>query len=182
MGFAECGANVRIYDGARIIGAEFISIGDNVIIDDFVMIQARVPSVIGSHVHIASFASITGGGRFVLSDFCGLSSGVRLLTGSEDFLGGGLTNPTIPPEFRDVRREGVVLGRHAIVGANAVVLPGVTVGAGAAVAAGSVVNRALDDWAIYAGAPARRVKARMQETILAAEQALHEKSPFKRHL
>lgn len=61
-GFRKVGSNVRIFPGAKVIGREHISIGDNVIIDDFVFIYATAPMFIGSYVHIASFSSITGGG------------------------------------------------------------------------------------------------------------------------
>ncbi|WP_462379133.1 acyltransferase [Pseudomonas sp. Marseille-QA0892] len=178
-GFRSVGNNVRIYEGAKIFGREHIYICDNVIIDDFVFIYATAPLFIGSHVHIASFTSITGGGVVILEDFCGLSSGVRITSGSEDFLGGGLTNPTVPDRFRKVHRAFVHIGRHAIVGANAVILPGVTVAGGCAVGAGSVVSKRLDAWGIYVGAPARRIKSRPSELILANETMLMQQCPFE---
>ncbi|HEY9133863.1 MAG TPA: acyltransferase [Dyella sp.] len=180
LGFRKVGRNVKIYAGAKILGAEYMVLGDNIIIDDFVMIYARAHSYIGSHVHIASFCSITGGGEFILGDFSGLSSGVRVITGSDDFLGGGLTNPTIPDAYRSVARSHVSIGRHAIVGANAVILPGVDIGDGTAVGAGSLVNRSLQPWGVYVGSPARRVRERPSDTILAQEAALAASHPFVR--
>ncbi len=179
LGLRQLGRNVRIYSGAKIIGAEFITLGDNVIIDDFVMIYATAPTIIGSHVHIASFCSITGGGELRMGDFSGLSSGVRIVTGSDDFLGEGLTNPTVPAEFRQVLRSHVDIGRHAIIGANSVILPGRSIGEGAAVGAGSVVNHDLAAWGIYAGSPARRIRERPSATILAQEIALQAAHPFQ---
>jgi acetyltransferase-like isoleucine patch superfamily enzyme len=179
FGFRRLGRNVRIYSGAKIIGAEFITLGDNVIIDDFVLIYARAPTIIGSHVHIASFCSLTGGGELRLGDFSGLSSGVRVVTGSDDFLGGSLTNPTVPSEFRQVLRSHVNIGRHAIVGANTVLLPGCTIGEGAAVGAGSLVNRDLAPWGVYVGSPARRIRERPRAQILAQEVALQATHPFQ---
>ncbi|HEX7817098.1 acyltransferase [Dyella sp.] len=179
LGFRKIGRNVKIYAGARILGAEHLTLGDNIIIDDFVMIYARAPSVIGSHVHVASFCSITGGGEFVLGDFSGLSSGVRIITGSDDFLGGGLTNPTIPEGYRSVMRSHVMVGRHALIGTNTVVLPGVEIGDGTAVGAASLVNRDLQPWGVYVGAPARRVRDRPSEAILAQEAALAASHPFE---
>lgn len=171
-GFRALGDNVKIYPGAKVYGREFISIGSNVIIDDVVFIYATAPLYIGSYVHISSFCSISGGGTVVLEDFSGLSSGVRVVCGSDDFLGGGLTNPTVPAEYRNTRRSFVHLGRHAIVGANAVILPGVTVGEGTAVGSGSVISKSLEPWGVYAGLPARRIKARPHEVILESERAL----------
>lgn len=178
-GFREVGSNVRIFPGAKVFGREHISIGDNVIIDDFVFIYATAPMFIGSYVHIASFSSITGGGVVVLEDFSGLSSGVRITSGSEDFLGGGLTNPTVPEKYRKVYRSFVRVGRHAIIGANAVVLPGVTVGEGCAVGSGSVVNKSLEPWGVYVGSPARRIKARPADIIAERERELQAERPFE---
>jgi acetyltransferase-like isoleucine patch superfamily enzyme len=179
LGFRQIGRNVRIYQGAKIIGAEFITLGDNIIIDDFVFIYAYAPTVIGSHVHIASFCSLVGGGELSIGDFCSLSSGVRLLTGSDDFGGGGLTNSTIPAEFRRVSRSYIHIGRHSMIGTNAVVLPGTRIGEGSAVGACSLVNRDLAPWGIYAGSPARRIRDRPSEQILAQEAKLQAAHPFQ---
>jgi acetyltransferase-like isoleucine patch superfamily enzyme len=180
LGFHQAGRNVRIYAGAKIIGAEFISLGDNIIIDDFVFIYANAPTVIGSHVHIASFCSLVGGGELRIGDFCSLSSGVRVLTGTDDFGGSGLTNSTIPPEFRHVSRSYVHIGRHTMVGTNTVVLPGTRIGEGCAIGACSLVNRDLAPWGIHVGSPARRIRERRSEQILAQEAELQMTHPFQR--
>ena len=143
------------------------------------MIYALAPTIIGSHVHIASFCSLVGGGELRIGDFCALSSGVRVVTGSDDFLGGSLTNPTVPAEFRQVLRSHVNIGRHAIVGANTVLLPGCHIGEGAAVGAGSLVNRDLAPWGVYVGSPARRIRERPSAQILAQEAALQATYPFQ---
>lgn len=179
MGFKQVGENVRIYPGAKILGCEHIHIGSNVIIDDFVLIYATAPLYIGSYVHIASFTSIAGGGEVVLEDFSGLSSGVRIICGSEDFLGGGLTNPTVPLHYRKVHRSFVRLGRHAIVGANSIILPGVTVGEGAAVGANSLVNKSLAPWGVYFGNPVRLLRPRESAEILRLERELMNEFPFE---
>jgi galactoside O-acetyltransferase len=171
-GFKSLGNNVKIYPGAKLFGREYISIGDNVIIDDFVLIYATAPIFIGSYVHIASFTSITGGGVVVLEDFSTISSGVRICSGSDDFHGGGMTNSTIPDKYRSVSRSHVHIGRHAIVGANSVILPCVTLAEGVAVGAGSVVTQSLDAWAVYAGSPARKLKDRPSAVILGSAQVL----------
>lgn len=163
---------VKTYPTTKIVGAERIRFGKNVIVDDFVFICAMDEFVIGDYVHIACFTSIIGGGRFHMGDFAGLATGCRIITGSDDFLGGGLTNPTIPSEFRSVERSHVTIGKHAILGANVVVLPGVTIGEGCAVAAGSTVSKNLDPWYVYAGSPARKIKPRPSEKILEYEGRL----------
>ena len=170
--FARQGADVAIYPYARIVGRDRIAIGSNVIIDDFVFIGPHAQLTIGSHVHIAAHASITGGGTCVIADFAGVSSGARILSGTDDFSGDGLTGPTIPIEFRNVERGTVTIESHVVVGANAVVLPNVTIGEGATVGAGSVVTRSLEPWYIYVGAPARPLRPRRRDIVLASEREL----------
>ena len=148
--FRALGTDVTVYEGVRIIDPEHTVLGSHVIIDDFVFLGTHQDLVIGNYVHIAGHSSITGGGCCVMCDFSGLSGGVRVITGSDDFLGGGLTNPTVPAELRAVRRGTVLIGAHAIIGANAVILPDVKVAEGAAVGAGSVVTKDLEPWGVYA--------------------------------
>jgi acetyltransferase-like isoleucine patch superfamily enzyme len=173
--FSYLGKNVTIHPWAKILGSANVVIGSNVIIDDFVFIGNHEELIVGNHVHIAAHASITGGGSCFLSDFCGVSSGARILTGSDDFSGAALTGPTIPPEFRCVVRGSVTVGAHVVIGANSVVLPNVRIGVGAAVGAGSVVTRDLEPWTIYAGVPARPLKTRLKDPVLEAEQQLFAK-------
>jgi galactoside O-acetyltransferase len=166
------GEDVRIYELTRITAPERITIGDHVIVDDFVFLQGGEGLEIGSYVHLASFTSVTGGGAAVIGDFAGLAAGVRVLTGSDLADGSGMVGPQIPPRLRAVERARTVIGPYAFLGANAVVLPGVTVGAGAVLAAGAVASRDLEPWTIYAGAPARAVRERPKETILAHARTL----------
>ncbi|MDY7560789.1 acyltransferase [Pseudomonas sp. 10B1] len=177
-GFKSLGKNVKIYPSAKIIGREYISVADNVIIDDFVFIHATAPIFIGSYIHIASFTSITGGGVIVLEDFSTLSSGVRIFSGSDDFHGGGMTNSTIPDRYRSVSRTHVHVGRHVIIGTNSVILPSVKLAEGVAVGAGAVVTRSLDAWGVYVGSPAHRLKDRPSKIILDHEQALIDEGLF----
>ena len=164
---------VQVFSFTKVIGVKNIEFGFPVLLDDFVFIDASSGrGRFGSHVHIASFSSITGGGDFVLENFCGLASGVRIVTGSDDFKGHGFGNPTVPDRFRNVKRGIVRLNRFSIIGANAVILPNVTVGEGASVAAGSTVSKDLEPWGIYVGN--RRVGERNRDAILASHQLFME--------
>ena len=171
-GFRACGADVQIYPRAHIVSPEAISIGDSVIIDDFVFLVGGADTRIGSFVHLASFSSYLGRGRLVIEDFVSVSSGARLYTGIDDFLGGSLVGPGVPAPYRQPTRSFLHMGKHALVGANAVVFPGVTLGEGCAVGALSLVNQDCEPWTVYGGVPARPLKARRKERVLELEAEL----------
>lgn len=172
LGFANVGQDVMVWPLAKIVSPEAISIGDSVIIDDFVFLMAGKRTSIGSFVHIASFTSITGGGEFVMEDFTTLSSGVRVFTGNEDYSGGCLTGSGVPIPYRVPIRSFVYIRKHAIVGAQSVILPGVTIGEGAVVGANSLVKKDCAPWTTYAGSPARAIKSRPKARILRLEAQL----------
>jgi acetyltransferase-like isoleucine patch superfamily enzyme len=170
--FSRRGADVTIWPMAKVITPETISLGDSVIIDDFVLMMGGRKTVIGSFIHIASFTSITGGGEFVMEDFATLSSGIRVFTGTDDFLGNYLTNSAVPYPYRQPERTFVKIEKHVIVGANSVILPGVAIGEGAAIGANSLVLKDCEPWTIYVGSPARPLKPRRRDKIIELESQL----------
>jgi acetyltransferase-like isoleucine patch superfamily enzyme len=172
--FARIGQDVTIWPLAKIISPETISLGDSIIIDDFVFLAGGRRTVIGSFVHIAAFALIVGGGEFIIEDFSGISGGVKVYTGNDDYLGGCLTGPTVPYPYRVPIRSFVHLHKHAIIGANSVVLPGVTIGEGAVVGANCLVTRDCEPWTLYVGSPAKPLRLRPKEKILELEARLRQ--------
>jgi galactoside O-acetyltransferase len=170
--FAKVGKDVTIWPLAKVVAPEVISIGNSVIIDDFMLLMGGQKTTIGDFVHIASFTSITGGGEFLMEDFSGLSGGIRVYTGNEDYSGGYLTNPTVPFPYRVPIRSFVSIRKHAIVGANAVILPGVVIGEGAVVGANSLVTKDCKPWTVYVGSPAKELRSRPCERILSLEAQL----------
>ena len=174
LGFADVGQDVIVWPLAKIVSPEMISIGNSVIIDDFVFLMGGQRASIGSFVHIASFTSVTGGGQLAMEDFSGLSGGIRLYTGNEDYSGNCLTNPAVPYPYRMPVRSFVTIKKHAIVGANAVILPGVTIGEGAVIGANSIVSRDCEPWTIYVGSPAKPLRSRPKDRILEMERKLRE--------
>jgi galactoside O-acetyltransferase len=162
----------KIYDYVKVINSQNLTLGKNSQIDDFVFLNAGEKTVIGDFVHIACFCSIIGGGEFYMDDFSGLSAGCRIITGSDDFFGGGLTNPTIPDKYTNVKRSKIHIGKHAIIGTNVTILPGVSIGEGVAVAAGAIVRKNLEAWTIYAGVDCKPIKKRPNKKINELEQKL----------
>lgn len=162
----------KIYELAKIINPDKLEIGDFSQIDDFVFLNAGQGTLLGRFVHIASFCSVIGGGSLIMEDFSGLSAGCRIITGSDDFCGGALTNPTVPKKYTKVTKGTVRIGKHAILATNVIVFPNVTIGAGAAVGAGAIVRKNLEPWTIYAGFDCRAIKKRDSKTVCELEKRL----------
>jgi len=172
--YKSVGEDVTIYPLAKIISPEVISLGNHIVIDDFVFIGKHLALFIGNHIHIASFTSITGGGEAFLEDYVCISSGIRLFSGTEDpYL---LNNPTIPDEFRGVRRSFIRLGKYVFVGANAIVLPDNDIPEGTIIGAGALVlaDSTLEPWSVYVGVPVKKIGTRPKRPVLEAQARLEE--------
>jgi len=166
-GFRSLGRNVRIARTCSIIGAENITIGDNVRIDGYCTIVAAGKGYInlGSYIHIGGYCALLAAEGIVMEDLTTISWGIKIFTRSDDFSGNHMTNPTVPSKYTGIKGGTVTLKRHSLVGANSIILPEVTVGEGVAVGALSMVNKNLDDWGIYAGTPAKRIKDRSRNLL-----------------
>ncbi len=178
IGFKAVGENVRIAKNCTIIGLENIEIGSNVRIDGYCSIIASGSGFvkIGSFVHIAGYCGIYARNGVVLEDFSGLSSGVKIYTGTDDYSGRTLTNPTVPAKYTGVTFGRVTLRRHVIVGAGTVILPRVTANEGASVGALSLVTKDLEPWSIYSGTPARKLRDRSKDLLELEQKLLAEMS------
>ena len=101
LGLKKYGRNVKISRHASIYGAQNISIGDNVRIDDFCILSGHIE--LGSYIHIAAYSALYGGeaGIFI-SDFANLSSRISVYSVSDDYSGTTLTSPMIPDKNKHV--------------------------------------------------------------------------------
>jgi dTDP-4-amino-4,6-dideoxy-D-glucose acyltransferase len=166
MGFRHLGVDVSISDKASFHGIDRIAVGDQTRIDDFCVLSAGIGGIeIGRHVHIACFSSLIGAGKIRVEDYANLSARVSVFSSSDDYSGETMTNPTIPPSFKNVSHGPVSIGRHVIIGAGSVVLPNVTVADGCAIGALSLVNRNCAEFTVYAGIPAKRLKPRSKRIL-----------------
>jgi len=169
----RCGKNVIIRPLAKIANPEVVEIGDNAIVDDFTLLIGGKGMKIGRNTHIASFVSVIGGGIFELGDFAGVSAGSRIITGSDDFSGASMTNPSIPEKYKPKLHQGFVkIGNHAVLGTNTVVHPDVTIGEGAVTGSHTLVVKDLKPWTIYFGIPAREHRKREKGLLKLEKQYL----------
>lgn len=166
--FRSIGRNVLIKKNVGMFFIENISIGSNVRIDDNVIIVAskkRSPVKIGNNVHIASNCYLAGSHGIEMMDFTGLAPGVLIFSGSDDYSGKKLTNPTVGKPYTGGKSGKVILCKHVIIGANSVVLPNVKIKEGSSVGALSLVNKDLNSWGIYFGIPVKKIKSRYKNIL-----------------
>ena len=162
--FKKLGNNVLISKSATLYKTEQISISNNSRIDDFCALSGEI--TIGMNVHITVHCSITASlSPIIIEDFVGIAANCHIFSSMDDFLGIGLTNPTVPMEFRNVSHGPVKISKHSIVGVGSVIFPNVIVGEGCAIGAMTLVNKSIDPWGVYVGIPAIRIKDRSKKLL-----------------
>lgn len=167
MGFAKIGSNILISKKASFYRCDKISIGSNVRIDDFCVLSAGDGGIfIQDFIHIAVYSSLIGKECITISNFANISSKVSIYSSNDDYSGLFMSNPMVPTKFTNVKNGRVLIGEHAIIGCGAVILPDVKINKGAVVGALSVVKQDCDEFAIYAGVPARFIKARSRDLLV----------------
>lgn len=169
------GKNVIIGRTVRIRYPELVEIADNVIIDDFTYISTALK--LEAYVHISSGAKIIGGRSCTVQfgSFSTLAPNVVLAAGSDDYEA-GLATPLVDAKFKgNVEYGDILIGRHCIVGAGSVVMPSVKLNEGSALGALSLAKSDLEAWTLYAGIPARAIKARDKNKILQLEKEFSKK-------
>jgi len=135
---------------------------------------------VGARTMIDAFVKIKpagGMGDVVIGADCAINSGTVIYTGNGVTIGDAVaiaanctlapTNHAVADATRRIRDQGfqaskggIVIEEDAWLGANVVVLDGAVIRKGAVIAAGSVVRGEVPAYAIYAGAPARRIGQR----------------------
>lgn len=119
------------------------------------------------------------GDRLVIGRYCALARGVSfLMNGANHAMDGFSTYPFaifgegwgVGPddeEFTAGHRGDTVVGNDVWIGREATILPGVTIGDGAIVGAKAVVASDVPPYAIVVGNPARVVRMRFPEKVIA---------------
>jgi virginiamycin A acetyltransferase len=118
------------------------------------------------------------GDRLVIGKFCALARGVKfIMNGANHALGGFSTFPfyifgngwePAAPQPGDLPYKGdAVVGNDVWLGYDVLVMPGVTIGDGAVVAARAVVTGDVPPYSIVGGNPARAVKRRFPDDVVA---------------
>lgn len=164
----EHGKDVYISSNVEIRYPGLISVGSHVAVDSGFYITT--PAEIGDYIHIGPYVKVIGGkkGLLKMGNFTNIAAGSIIISGSDSFLGEGLVSaPGIPDEFKNkVIIEPVIFEDFANVGVHCVIFPGVTLARGCVIGANSLVKENTKPWTIYAGNPAKPMKAREKKNIL----------------
>ncbi|HMC75774.1 MAG TPA: acyltransferase [Vicinamibacterales bacterium] len=175
-----CGRNVIFGQNVVLRHPHKIRIGDNVVIDDNCLVDAKGDGnrgiTIGSGVFVGrnTILSCKGGDIEIAAGAnigfnCEIFSASRVTIGRDTLLAaycyviGGdhdFGDPAAAVLAQGRRSAGVAIGDGAWLGAGAKILDGVTIGDRAIVGAGAVVREAVPSGAIAVGIPARVVGQR----------------------
>ena len=185
------GQGAVIDAGVRILNPQFVSIGDNTWIDNYVVILAGPPAepggpmkrkpnprfthsegdvVIGCNCHVAMFVVLQGHGGLSIGDNSGVASGCLLYSLSHHY-----NNPHDPNDRtlfkfspmaagteQSLIVSPVVMERDTALGLNSVILPGGVIGEGSWVGVNSLVLGEIPPFSIASGSPARVIKRRQE--------------------
>jgi len=140
--------------------------GDHVAVDKGFYCTTKL--AVGDYVHIGPYVGVIGSkeSNLILGNFCFIAIGSKVIAGSDDYMSSNLIGPLIPKNLKKVILSTVKFEDYSGCGANCIIMPGVVLSEGSLLLAGSVLNKDTKPWMIYAGNPARIIKARDREKVL----------------
>lgn len=187
--FRHMGRNVKIDTGVQILNPEWITVGDDCLIDKNVILMAgpvrdggrkvtRRPNpnfkheegelVLGHGVHLAKNTVVSGHGGVYIGDYSCVATGGHVYSVSHHYRNLGdpsdtyfyKTNNAAPDEEQTLVVGPVVIEENTGVAALGIVMVGVTVGHDSYPVAYSLVMEDVPPYAISRGQPAKPVKLR----------------------
>lgn len=137
-----------MYRGAKIGLNPFIDIG--------VIVKTPQRLVLGSNVVISCYTILTAGGDIRIDDDVMIGYNCNILSQNHMIP----ENRTESIRFSGHNCKPVWIKKGAWIASNVTILPGITIGEGAVVAAGAVVTKDVEEYTIYAGVPAKKIRTR----------------------
>ncbi|NKQ38612.1 MAG: acyltransferase [Methanosarcinales archaeon] len=155
--FRRLGKDIVFEKNVLVFHPENIEIGDNVYIGHYTILKGyhKNSMVIDDHTWIGQQCFFHSAGGLRIGKAVGVGPKVTILTSQHQTL-----DRNIPVYFSPLEFAEVVLEDGCDIGAGVIILPGVRVGEGAIVGAGAVVTHDIPPYEIWAGVPARRIRAR----------------------
>lgn len=174
------GRNVSFGQGIVLRHPWKIRIGDDVVVDDYVLLDAKGETNHGIDVGNGAFLGrgtilSCKNGDIVLGDHANIGFHSEIFSGSSVrvgrhglfaaytyLVGGGheFERVDVPVIEQARASKGIVLGDNVWLGTGAKVLDGVTIGSNVVVGANAVVSESLADGVVAAGIPAKVLRAR----------------------
>jgi acetyltransferase-like isoleucine patch superfamily enzyme len=174
------GRNVVFGQGVTLRHPAKIRIGDDVVIDDLVLLDAKGDDnqgieigsgsfigrgtilsckngdiVLGDHANLGFHCEIFSGSRVTVGRYGLFAANVYLVGGGHDW-----DAPDVPVIEQPRSSKGIALGENVWLGTGARVLDGVHIGNRVVVGANAVVTGDLPDAAVAAGVPAKVLRSR----------------------
>jgi acetyltransferase-like isoleucine patch superfamily enzyme len=174
------GRNVTFGHGVVLRHPGKVHLGDDVIVDDLVVLDAKGTSndgirvgqgvflgrgtilsckdgdiVLGDHVNLGFHCEVFSGSKVVVGRY-GLFAAQTYLVGG----GHAFDKDGVPVVAQDRTSRGITLGENVWLGTGVKVLDGITIGDDVVVGAGAVVTEDLPRGAVAAGVPARILRNR----------------------
>lgn len=168
-------------------------LGDDVIIDNDVVLKQQDYTFIGNHVaidkgfycttkitlgnyiHISPYVTCIGGkdAEFKALGFNNIMAGARIVCGSDRFDDSGLFGAMIPKELKGNQIiKPVIMEQFSNIGTNSIVLAGSILRKGVLLTAGSLLIGDTEEWGVYKGNPAKLVKKLKGDKILESAKKL----------
>lgn len=131
------------------VGAEF---------NQFCIVRGKQFITMGEDVWIGYFTLIDGSGGLDIGSRVSISSGVHIYThDSTEYR--RLNLPKDPINGSHIKRSPVKIGSNVQIGANSVIAPGVTIGDNVVIGALSFVNKDIPSNSIAVGTPCKVIKS-----------------------
>jgi acetyltransferase-like isoleucine patch superfamily enzyme len=175
-----CGRNVTFGHGVVLRHPGKVRLGDNVVVDDLVVLDAKGASnqgitvgdnvflgrgtilsckdgdiQLGDHVNIGFHSEIFSGSSVTVGRYGLFAAYTYLVGGGHEFDRAG-----VPVLEQQRSSRGIALGDNVWLGTGAKVLDGVRIGSDVVVGANAVVTQDLPDGVVAAGIPARVIRRR----------------------
>ncbi len=155
--FKSLGDDVILEQDVLVWHPETISFGQNIYVGHRSMIKGYPSGYIqiADNVWIGQNVFMHGAGGITIESDVGIGPGVQMLTSSHSI-------PPKPQLILDATLEfaPIHIGAGSDIGVGSIVLPGVSIGRGVQIGAGSVVTKSVPDFSIIVGNPARVLRER----------------------
>ena len=154
--FRAIGDNVVLENGVLVFHPENISLGDNVYVGHQAILKGYYLNAmsIGDGCWIGQQCFFHSAGGLFIGKEVGIGPGVRILTSQHDIY----QDRNLPILQRPIVFAPVRIGAGSDIGAGAIILPGVELGECVQVGAGAVVTKSFPANAVIAGIPAKQLE------------------------